>query len=68
MVNKEAMFTSNKEDWCTPKELFNELNNEFKFICDVASSTDNKLCCIHYTKEDNAKNVAPFPSMIVVFR
>lgn len=33
MINR-ALFTSQKQDWNTPKDLFDELNKEFNFDCD----------------------------------
>lgn len=33
-MNKEAMFTSLKQDWETPKDFYNKLNKEFKFDFD----------------------------------
>ena len=33
-----------KDDWQTPKELFDKLNDEFGFDLDVAATSENKLC------------------------
>ena len=33
-----------KDAWQTPKQLFDTLNLEFSFICDVAASVGNSLC------------------------
>lgn len=35
------MMTSNKHDWSTPDSLYNELDEEFHFTCDVAASDWN---------------------------
>jgi phage N-6-adenine-methyltransferase len=40
-----------KDSWRTPKEIFNNLNREFKFECDVAASEFNHLCDVYYTEE-----------------
>ena len=32
------------DNWQTPKELFDKLNNEFVFDLDVAATSENKLC------------------------
>lgn len=48
-----VLFKSNKEDWETPQHLFNELNKEFNFTVDVASSDYNYKCKKHYTKEED---------------
>lgn len=59
MINK-GMFTSNKQDWTTPKDLFDELNKEFKFKCDLFASDENALCKHYYTKERSAFETAWF--------
>lgn len=33
-----------KDNWQTPRDLFNKLNNEFVFDLDVAATSENKLC------------------------
>ena len=37
-----------KDDWQTPKELFDKLNDEFHFGTDVACNDQNRLCSFHY--------------------
>lgn len=51
-MNK-VLFSSNKEDWETPQDLFNELNKEFNFTVDVASSEENYKCNRYYTEKEN---------------
>lgn len=51
-MNK-VLFSSNKEDWETPQDLFNELNKEFNFTVDVASSEQNHKCKKYYTEKEN---------------
>jgi phage N-6-adenine-methyltransferase len=46
--------------WQTPKEMFNNLDLEFNFGCDVAANTDNSLCDLHYDQYDNALNQSWF--------
>lgn len=36
-----VLFKSDKDNWETPQHLFNELNKEFNFTVDVASSDYN---------------------------
>ena len=43
MINK-GLFTSNKDDWQTPKWLFDKLNIHFNFYCDVCASKENTKC------------------------
>ena len=40
--------------WQTPMSLFNALNNEFSFVCDVAASNENKLCKMYFDEAGNA--------------
>lgn len=47
-------FDSIKQDWNTPKNLFNKINQEFNFTCDLSASADNTLCEKYFTREDNA--------------
>lgn len=45
------MFSSKKDDWTTPPDFFQQLNNEFHFTLDVASSEENHLCKNYFTIE-----------------
>lgn len=51
-MNK-VLFSSNKEDWETPQDLFDKLNKEFDFTVDVASSEGNHKCKRYYTEKEN---------------
>lgn len=53
-MNNNLMFSSAKQDWETPKELFNELNQEFNFDIDVAATKENSKCKMFFTENDNA--------------
>ena len=55
MLNK-ALFTSNTNEWGTPIDLFNELNNEFNFTLDPCSTHENAKCEKHYTLKENGLN------------
>lgn len=48
-----AIFSSNTDEWETPDELFDQLNNEFHFDVDVCSDGRNNKLPDHYTKEDD---------------
>lgn len=52
MLNKGLM-TSDKNYWETPQSFYKELDKEFKFDLDVASSDENAKCANHYTIEDD---------------
>lgn len=51
---KQALFTSEKQDWETPDTIFNSLNQEFHFDIDIASSKSNAKCNKFFTKDDDA--------------
>lgn len=49
----EALFSSKKQDWETPIDFFNKLNEVFKFEIDVAASDDNAKCEKYFTEQTN---------------
>lgn len=52
-MNTKLMFSSAKDDWETPQDLFDKLDDEFHFTLDAASSDLNAKCEKHYTVEDD---------------
>ena len=51
---RASMPFSQKNDFWTPKEVFDALNKRFgPFTVDVAASDDNKLAIKYFTKDDN---------------
>lgn len=53
-MNTAVMFSSAKQDWETPQELFNELDREFRFALDVCATNDNSKCGCYITPEQNS--------------
>ena len=50
-----CMLSSKNQEWCTPFDIFHDLNDEFHFELDAATTPDNPLGCKHFfTKEDDA--------------
>ena len=47
----EALFSSKKQDWETPIDFFNKLDEVFKFEIDVAASDDNAKCEKYFTEK-----------------
>jgi phage N-6-adenine-methyltransferase len=47
-MNTAVLFSSKKDDWETPPELFAQLHAEFCFTLDVAANVDNKKCPIYF--------------------
>lgn len=55
MINS-ALYSSAKDDWETPYDLYNALNKEFNFDLDVAANAANHKCQLYFTKENSAFN------------
>ena len=49
----DGLFTSNSNEWETPKDLFDMLDAEFHFTLDICSTDENAKCRKHYTKEQD---------------
>ena len=43
-MNTEVMFSSKTDEWETPQDLFDELNEEFHFDLDVCANEQNAKC------------------------
>lgn len=48
-----GLFTSNTDQWATPQDFFDELNDEFHFDLDVCADDTNHKCDRYYTKEQD---------------
>lgn len=46
-------FSTGKDDWGTPQDLFNALNKEFFFTLDPCADDSNHKCKKYYTKEED---------------
>lgn len=49
----KVLFSSKSDDWYTPIDLFNSLNEEFNFTLDPCASDLNHKCNKYYTINDN---------------
>ena len=52
-MNRELFFSSKSDEWSTPWEIFNELDQEFGFDLDPCATAENHKCANYYTKEDD---------------
>jgi phage N-6-adenine-methyltransferase len=52
MLN-DSMYSSEKMDWATPKDLFNKLNEEFSFTLDVCATIVNAKCSNFYSPKND---------------
>lgn len=55
MTDKQlgGMFSSASDEWATPQEFFDELNEEFHFTLDPAANEENHKCETFFTKKQN---------------
>jgi len=55
-MNTAAMFSSTTNEWETPQDFFDKLNEEFNFTLDPCATPQNAKCKKFYTiKEDGLK-------------
>lgn len=62
MTINKGLFTSNKDDWETPQDLFDKLNKKYKFSWDLAASSENHKVNNYFSEEDNSL-VKPWHSL-----
>ena len=48
-----VLFSSKSNDWATPQDLFDKLNDEFNFTLDVCAIPENAKCEHYYSPEQN---------------
>lgn len=53
MNNLKALYTSNTDEWATPQEFFDKLNDEFHFTLDPCALPTNAKCTKYFTPHDN---------------
>ncbi|MCP3475071.1 phage N-6-adenine-methyltransferase [Bradyrhizobium sp. CCGUVB1N3] len=49
----DALYSSRSEEWPTPRDLFEELDNEFRFTLDPCATPFNTKCRKFFTSDDN---------------
>lgn len=53
MIKRDALYTSNSDEWATPQELYEDLDAEFCFTLDPCATDENHKCNQYYTQSDN---------------
>ena len=48
-----AHFSSRRNNWETPRDLFDKLNEEFNFELDVCATSENAKCKKYYSPEED---------------
>jgi len=51
--SKSVHFTSTSNEWATPQEFFDRLNEEFRFTLDAAATPENAKCERFFTFREN---------------
>jgi len=54
MSNIEVHFSSKSNEWETPKDLFDKLNEEFHFDLDATATDENNKCAVYFTEQNSA--------------
>ena len=49
----KVMFSSASNEWATPQDFFDKLNEEFGFTLDPCANAENRKCDKYFTKEQN---------------
>lgn len=57
MKGRKALFSSASAEWSTPQDLFDQLNDEFKFDLDAAASPNNAKCEAYFTEKNSGLSV-----------
>lgn len=53
MIGQDILFSKKSNDWETPVDLFNKLNEYYNFDIDVCCTEQNKKCAVGITKKDD---------------
>lgn len=52
-MNTSVIFSSKSDNWSTPKDFFDRLNDEFEFNLDPCADEKNHKCNRYFTKEQD---------------
>lgn len=55
-MNTDVTFSSRSDNWATPIDFFNKLNEEFHFNLDPCANAENHKCDRYFTKEQDGLN------------
>lgn len=54
MIGGHAVFSHSSDEWETPQEVFDRLDQEFHFTLDACATSENKKCEKYFTKTDDS--------------
>lgn len=49
----DVMFSRKSDEWSTPQDFYDKLNDEFNFTLDPCATDGNHKCSLYYTVEDD---------------
>lgn len=52
-MNTEVMFSSKSDEWSTPQDIYEQLDNEFHFNLDPCATIENHKCETFFTQNDD---------------
>lgn len=52
-MNTEVMFSSKSDEWSTPQDIYEQLDNEFHFNLDPCATEENHKCDTFFTQNDD---------------
>lgn len=58
MPISEVLFSKENDEWGTPQDIFDKLNEEFNFTLDPCATEENAKCEKYYTKEDDGLHIS----------
>lgn len=53
-MNTEVMFSKQSDEWYTPQDFYDNLDEKYQFVFDLAASKENCKTSDGFTKEENA--------------
>lgn len=65
MLN-QALYSSKNMCWCTPQDLYDQLNDEFHFVLDAAATSKSAKCNMYYTPEDDGLSQNPEITIVLL--
>ena len=56
-LSNSVHFSSARDNWETPQDFFETLNNEFRFTLDVCAEEHSAKCKNYFTKKDHLNQI-----------
>lgn len=53
MIKRDALYASNSDEWSTPQDIYDALDEEFHFTLDPCATDENHKCDLYYTQSSN---------------